>query len=464
MRVIKYVIFLWYCTAISQGALVTGDENFTGEAFVKKYFFRDGIPSKEYWYNAEHKKIDSLKTYYSTGKLNEVFYYNNGRCQGKCYKYSRDGKLMVTWDFENGILQERTDHFILFNEKNETKIKTYHNKLKELNAKLKRTPRSIKLQYQRAIIRSRLGNHVLALRTFKNIARIYKKIEKKREIPAKFYGNLYDNIGSIYANYEMDNHAIHYKFLAVKRNPEQTRLKYNLGGYLVDLKLYDLAEEYLNEVLEVWPNHAFTHRALAVMYSDLKKYKTAKKHIDIAFSKEAQLLKLGSAFYTRNIRTTRGLILHKLGDSEQGILDLEEAIKINKDNAFAYRNLGVVYNDLKQYEQSCKMLQKAKSLGYEEKYDFEDLNSLMKVSCNRKSAKEIKLFKKEKPIVFPNPAVNEITLKGVDDPNFKYKLYSFDARLVKTGSAEGYKIEITNLSAGLYLLNVNGISIRFIKK
>jgi len=436
----------------------------------KTYFYKDGVISIQKWYG-EDKKIDSVKTYYKTGEINEVFYYKNGRLNGECFQYGNiDGEKKVTWFFNEGKLEKRIDHFLSSSKKNEAQIKEFHKKLEAINKRIKEGERKRSLYYGRARLRRRLGNDFLALNGFLKIKRRYEQERYKSKMPNKFYGNLYDHLGSLFAGYEMENKAIHYKFLAVKVNPEQTRLLYNLGAYLKNIKEFSLANEFFDEVLEVWPKHAFTHRALAAMHSDLENFEKAKKHIDIAYKQEAHLLKLGSGFLDQDIRTLRGLIYHKLGDSKKGISDLKEAIHLQKNNSFAYRNLGIVYFDLKRYSKACEMFNISKELNYEKIHDRKDLDKYIDLSCNNtRQEKQIVSIDKEKLFIFPNPVEHIGTVANVNKGNFDYEIYSFESKLIRKGKAMNYTFDASGLSAGLYVLKVqeaNNIhsSIRFIKE
>ena len=123
-----------------------------------KHFYRDSIVSVQKWYN-ENQKLDSLKTYFKTGEISESFYYNNGKYNGKSYKFNKKGEKLTTWSFENSKLVNREDHIIEFNKKDEVKIKKLHLKLKMVNDSLAIKPNRLKFLHQRANIRHRLGNY-----------------------------------------------------------------------------------------------------------------------------------------------------------------------------------------------------------------------------------------------------------------------------------------------------------------
>lgn len=66
--------------------------------------------------------------------------------------------------------------------------------------------------------------------------------------------------------------------------------------------------------------------------------------------------------------------------------------------------------------------------------------------------------------LYPNPAKNEIYLKGVKKST-DFKIYSADARLVKSGVYNPAKpINISNLSPGIYLLQIHERNLKFVKE
>ena len=131
----KVVLFI---LALISTINVISQEVEENDNFVQRYFFRDNIVSIEKFYG-DDKKLDSLKTYYPSGELDEDFHYSNGRFDGLSFKYNKKGEKLTTWKFENGKLIERIDHKIEFTKKTEEKVKKAHSTLLDLNEKLKKT-------------------------------------------------------------------------------------------------------------------------------------------------------------------------------------------------------------------------------------------------------------------------------------------------------------------------------------
>ncbi|KQT16799.1 peptidase M1 [Chryseobacterium sp. Leaf404] len=66
--------------------------------------------------------------------------------------------------------------------------------------------------------------------------------------------------------------------------------------------------------------------------------------------------------------------------------------------------------------------------------------------------------------LYPNPAKSEIFLKGIKKP-FSYKIFSADARLVKSGVYQQSKpIIISNLSPGIYMFQIGDRNLKFVKE
>ncbi|WP_194767182.1 T9SS type A sorting domain-containing protein [Tamlana sp. I1] len=437
---------------------------------TKRYLYRDQVVAIEKWYG-DNKKIDSLKTYYKSGKLDECFYFHNGRYQGKSFKYNPSGEKITTWEFDNGELISRTDHIIEFNKKTEEKVLKAHARLKELNLEIKEEPKSLKLRFQRASIRKYLDNNTLALNDFKTAEKHILKISKTKKVPEKILGSLYDNLANIYADYEMHDYCIQYKLKAIKASPKESRLYHNLGSYLITIKSYRLGIVYLNKAIEMVPNHAFANWALSAAYTDLGEYDKAMVCVNTAFKNKANLYKRGEKNAERDLRTIRGLLYHKLGDSDKGIADLEEALIINNNNSFAYRNLGEVYFDLSNYNKACELLTKAKTLGYEKTFDRDDLQDYLNYSCEHvvdenqivetttetitETITETFTTPKlaEKPYAYPNPTKGEVNIKNLLFEDYVFLVFDYAGKQVKQGK-KNTGINLSELPSGVYIIKI----------
>ncbi|MBJ7881140.1 T9SS type A sorting domain-containing protein [Gelidibacter salicanalis] len=202
------------------------------------------------------------------------------------------------------------------------------------------------------------------------------------------------------------------------------------------------------------PKHGFAQWLLAIAYSDLGENEKAMKNINVAFQHEDGIYRRSQGTAERDLRTTRGLLYHRLGESQKGISDLKKALRINKNNSFALRNLGVIYHDLGDFAKACEVLTKAKDLAYEKVHDKTDLQPYLKNACNKEHSE----FETVEPAlqlsVYPNPTQDFAYVKNLDAENFEYEIYNFESKLIKQAVATTNAIDFSDLATGLYILKV----------
>ena len=308
----------------------------------------------------------------------------------------------------------------------------------------------------------------MALNDLKKLERSINKFPDDKKVKYhKLIAAVYDYLGSIYSNYEKENYAIQYKYKALRASPEQSRLYHNLGSYLVKIKSYNLGINYLNQAIEMVPNHSFAHWVLAATYTDLEEYEKAMEHVQISFKNEKSLYRLGVGTAERDLRTIRGLLYHKLGETNKGLQDLEEALRINEDNSFAMRNLGVIFYETEKFNEACELLEQSKELFYESKHRRNDLQEYIDLACNQEF-KDLGNKNKMLPFVFPNPAIDIIEVKNYQHNNFTYEIVTHSNQTIKKGISLGKQIDISELNHGLYILKVlqveDPLTLRIIKK
>lgn len=433
---------------------------------TKTLKYKDNVVAKEKWHD-DDDKIDSLKTYYKTGQLNEAFYFDDEqKYHGVCYQQNEKGERLTSWNFKHGKLKERIDHIKSYNVKNKEHRLSRYKKIELLNTEL-----NTKFHYgkmmSRAYNRYSLGNYVLAQNDFQKIKyRLEQYKGKSKALIPKRLASVYDVLGSIYSSYELENSAIHYKYLAMRTDAKASRLMYNFGSYLTRLKHYKLGIHFLNEVLKDSPKHAFANWALGIAYTDLEEYDLALKYIDLAYEREKNIYKFSTGKAERDLSTMKGYLHHKLGDTEIGIEELQKAIEVQDDNSFAMRYLGEVYFDIEDYKKSCEILNEAKELGYQKKHDRDDLQYFIDQSCFE--VENDYVSPKNLAYITPNPVINVAEINNFSVGNTKFIVKNYRGTIVLEGVLQDNKVDFSALKPGLYVLLVNGkkdpISIKFIKE
>jgi len=430
---------------------------------VHRHYYRDKIVSVEIWRGTD-KIVDSVKTYHNNGKINEVFYFDDkGRRDSNSFQYNSQGEKLVTWNFSHGKLLNRTDHKLPFNNKeNEENAKKHLQLLTELNTRTNYNPTLINDLFRRGNLRARLGNTSLALDDLKKVEWIIKKNEKDtikviseavKTSRAKFKSTLYDLFANQFGALEMENAAYQYYLKAMSAAPKDYRILYNFANYLQQKKSTDLARYYLEKIVTEQPQHGHARWALAKLYSDIGEYEKAMENINIAFTREKTIIQHSSNYGGRDLLTTRGLIYHKLGESEKGIQDLKEALKMGESNSYAMKNLGIIYLDQKKYAEACELFEKAKKLDYTLVFDENDLEALIESACN--NIPYVETFTTPKPFVFPNPATTVVTIKNYDYRSFDYDFFDFESNAVLHGKSTDGTIDVSKLNAGFYVLKIS---------
>ena len=212
-----------------------------------------------------------------------------------------------------------------------------------------------------------------------------------------------------------------------------------------------MARYYLEKIIAAKPDHAHARWGLARLYSDIGEYEKAMDNIMFAFVSEKAIIERTIAYGGRDLRTTRGLIYHKLGESDKGIVDLKMALEMDKNNSYAMKNLGIIYLDQKKYDDACVLFTKAKELNYTLTYDEFDLDMLLESACNKTPPKE---DVKNKPFVFPNPAVATITVENLEAKNYDFEFFNFESVSVLKGKTSDGTINVSGLLSGFYILKI----------
>ncbi len=424
---------------------------------VSRYFYNDHVVSVEIWYGPD-KKPDSTKTYYPNGKLNEIFYYDDkGLKNADSFQYNKQGEKLVTWNYSHGKLVSRTDHKLPFGKDREESVKKALKLLTDINTKTNYNPTTVNDLFNRGVLSISLGNTTLALEDLKKVEYSVDKDPKNKALSDSLAekkdvlrSKLYDRLASIYASLDMDNFAFNYYYKAIKNAPEDLRILYNFANLLQERKSYDLAAYYLEKIVIQKPDDANSRWALARLYTDTGDYQKAMDNITIAFKYEKAIID-NRANGGRDLRTTRGLLYHKLGASDKGIADLKEALKRDKNNSYAMKNLGIIYLDQHKYKKACELFQKAKELNYALVYDEVDLTSLLESACNNV---EPKVVDHKKPFVLPNPVAAVVSIENFN-ASFDYEFFSFESISVLKGKSSDGKIDVSTLSSGFYVLKVS---------
>ena len=153
----------------------------------------------------------------------------------------------------------------------------------------------------------------------------------------------------------------------IENHPEETRLLYQLG--ITHEKLGDrkAAVRSMERILEFDPDHADALNFLA--------YHQAEKglDLDLALSRARKALKLKPSGY---VVDTLGWVLFKMGRFAESRVQLEEALRLQPEDAVIAEHLGDVYRELKLWGEARKVYRRALDIDPEAKHVEEKLKTL----------------------------------------------------------------------------------------
>jgi len=145
--------------------------------------------------------------------------------------------------------------------------------------------------------------------------------------------------------------------LLAKIHPEQILNYLNLSYYYGQLQDYDNCFKFLNRGLLLDPKNASILSNLSYYSSQVGKYNDA---IDYANKGLKYAADSSSRAY---LLTNRGYGYIGLKKYTISLIDINEAIRLEPDNSFAYCFRAIAYINLKNFATVCADLNKAKNLG-----------------------------------------------------------------------------------------------------
>lgn len=93
----------------------------------------------------------------------------------------------------------------------------------------------------------------------------------------------------------------------------------------------------------------------------------------------------------------------------------------------------------------------------------EPLNLVAKVTFDKLST-SLPEVNESGLFVYPNPAVSELHLMGMEANGAPFAIYTTSGQLIQSGTMNGNTLNINNLQSGLYLLRIGNETLKFQKK
>lgn len=148
--------------------------------------------------------------------------------------------------------------------------------------------------------------------------------------------------------------------------------KKRLGNFRKALDDYDLA-------IKIDSGNTIAFEERAFLYLETEDYDKAVDDFNtiIKSKREFDQAKDLKAYTLNNL----GFAKFKNGDVENGLIDINTSIELYPQNSYAYKNRALILISQKQSDAACEDLNKAKQLGYKERFGNE-VNELINKTCN----------------------------------------------------------------------------------
>lgn len=254
------------------------------------------------------------------------------------------------------------------------KLKRYKNSLKDYFTIIKRRPEDNSAYNNRGLVYEELKDYKLAERDYKkaialnpkhitannNLGELYEKLNKYEEALECYNKQLqieeddyyYINRAWCYMKLHRYSEAEKDFNNVIETNPQNIYAYNGMGKMFMEQKEYEKAAEYFKKLLDVdnTDYSKYTYDNICECYEKLKENKLAEKYLSEAIEKYPN----DESFYL-----SRGLFYSNHDEKAKALEDYEKAININPKYSYAYNNMGVVYRDMKQYEKAIEFYKKA---------------------------------------------------------------------------------------------------------
>ena len=239
------------------------------------------------------------------------------------------------------------------------------------------------------------------------------------------------------------------------------RLSYSKGGYVVRMLKWILGETTFYQALKEYharPNLQYNY----VKTADLNSSLLQSTGRDFTEFFNDWIYGQGYPTYDIKWKQVGNQVIFKAGQTQShssvGFFEMPLPIKVTGSSGqIAYLTLNNTSNN--QYFTEAVNFPVA-SVQFNYEYQILEKNSTV-AQDNTLNTIE---FEKEDLALYPNPAKNEVFIKGLQKPT-EFTIYSIDGKLVRKNIYQpSSSIDISDLEIGAYILHINEKKYKFIKK
>ncbi|MDE5419637.1 hypothetical protein L3049_16720 [Labilibaculum sp. DW002] len=121
-----------------------------------------------------------------------------------------------------------------------------------------------------------------------------------------------------------------------------------------DQKDYFKSIHLFKQAISIEPDNPTLRFGMSESYAYVNELELAKIELDTAI-----IIDNKNDYFYNN----RGLLYYKLSENGNAILDFKKAIELDSTQYLYYCNIALVFNDASEYDEACRMIDKAEELG-----------------------------------------------------------------------------------------------------
>ncbi len=152
---------------------------------------------------------------------------------------------------------------------------------------------------------------------------------------------------------------------ALKLDPNNFIVLFNIGKIYEDNKRYKKSLEYYSKAIENGTNLGTLYLNRGFIYLQLNKYQLAIKDL------EKSLLNSESPMLLSYGLNNLGFAYFKLKMYDKSLDYFEQSIDKHAENSYAFKNKALLYFELNKEDEACELLQEAYRLGYQNEFNDE---------------------------------------------------------------------------------------------
>jgi tetratricopeptide (TPR) repeat protein len=151
--------------------------------------------------------------------------------------------------------------------------------------------------------------------------------------------------------------------LAIKLRVDYTDAYYLRAICFGELGDIEKSANDFNKVLTIDPNYmsAYVNRAFYV--------REPRKDFEGALADYNKFIEMNTGGNNAFAFNNRGFVKYNMGHYSEALDDINNSLKIDPTNSYAYKNKALIYISMDSMDVACADLKKAIELGYNEKFD-----------------------------------------------------------------------------------------------